>query len=271
MAPADAAARNRDTAQGNDTAQRPAPSDDRAHDARYTARADDAAGRPESAGFTRGAGGGGTGVVAALCLAALIVVLPDLAWGVGGAMRAVRYPAGWQAVAERMDGPGDVAVLPGGMFREFPYSGRVPVLDPAPRMLPRDVLQTGELPVRGGSVAGEGARARAVERLLLDGAGPDELAAHGVGWVLVEHTSPGPLGRSRATLDRLTAVYADHELSLYQVPHPHDAGAKSAGAHRFIAIAAHLAWALLLLAGALAAAYDRWPIRFPGRAGRPGR
>ncbi|WP_245713498.1 hypothetical protein [Nocardia vaccinii] len=232
--------------------------------------ADDVARRTETAEPT-GGGGGGTGWVAAVCIALLIAVLPDLAWGVGGAMRAVRYPAGWQAVAERMDGPGDVAVLPGGMFREFPYSGRVPVLDPAPRMLPRDVLQTGELPVRGGSVAGEGMRARVVERLLLDGASPAELAAHGVGWVLVEHTSPGPLGRSRATLDRLTAGYADHELSLYQVPHPHDMAAKSPGAHRFIAIAAHLAWALLLLAGALAAACDRWPIRLPGRAERPDR
>ncbi|WP_406603909.1 hypothetical protein [Nocardia macrotermitis] len=208
----------------------------------------------------------GIGLVAAVFIALLIVVLPDLAWGVGDQMRAVRYPAGWHDVAERMDGPGDVAVLPTGMFREFPYSGRVPVLDPAPRMLPRDVLQTGELPVRGGSVAGEGTRARTVERLLLSGADPTRLAAHGVGWILVEHTSPGPLGDSKATLDRLTAVYSDPDLSLYRVPDPRENTAKSLGTHRTIAIAAHLAWALLLVAGALAAI---WPIRRPGRAARP--
>jgi hypothetical protein len=210
-----------------------------------------------------------TGLVAALFIALLIVVLPDLAWGVGGAMRAVHYPAGWQQVARRMDGPGDVAVLPGGMFREFPYSGRVPVLDPAPRMVPRDVLQTGELPVRGGTVAGEGTWAGVVEQLLLSGAAPAKLAAHGVGWVLVEHTSPGPLGAAETTLRQLTTVYSDHDLSLYRVPAPRDVAAKSPGRYRTIAIIAHLAWVLLLAGGVAAAVYG--PIRRPARAARPDR
>ncbi|MFF3568564.1 hypothetical protein ACFYXQ_12395 [Nocardia jiangxiensis] len=249
-----------DAASGGDTA----PQGEAARDSE--AAREDAAAEPARADDSSG-----TGLVAAVFIVLLIVVLPDLAWGVGGAMRAVRYPAGWQQVAERMDGPGDVAVLPGGMFREFPYSGRVPVLDPAPRMLPRDVLQTGELPVRGGTVTGEGSRARIVEKLLLSGATPDELAAHGVGWVLVEHTSPGPLGDSRATLDRSTAVYTDHDLSLYRVPNPRDMSAKSHGLHRSIATIAHLAWALLLLTGVAAAACGRWPIRRTGRAERPDR
>ncbi|MGY2062056.1 hypothetical protein ACW9HQ_44865, partial [Nocardia gipuzkoensis] len=103
-------------------------------------------------------------LVATLFVALPVVTLPDLAWGVGNALRPVHYPPAWQRVADAMDGPGDVAVLPAGMFRKFPYSGRVPVLDPAPRMLPRDVLQTGELPVRGRVVAGEGGRAREVEQ-----------------------------------------------------------------------------------------------------------
>lgn len=210
-----------------------------------------------------------TGLVAALFIALLIVVLPDLAWGVGGAMRAVHYPAGWQQVAQRMDEPGDVAVLPGGMFREFPYSGRVPVLDPAPRMVPHDVLQTGELPVSGATVAGEGTRAGVVEQLLLSGAAPAELAAHGVGWVLVEHTSPGPLGAAERTLRQLTTVYSDHDLSLYRVPAPRDVSAKSPGLYRTIAIIAHLVWVLLLVGGVAAAVYG--PIRRPERAARPDR
>ncbi|WP_254206984.1 hypothetical protein [Nocardia alni] len=196
-----------------------------------------------------GAGGiRATAMTATLFIALLIVVLPDLAWGVGGVLRPVHYPAAWRQVAARMDGPGDVAVLPGGMFREFTYSADVPVLDPAPRMVPRDVLQTGELPVRGGTVSGEGVRAGEVEGLLLRGAAPSELAARGVGWLLVEHATPGPLGASKSTVARLDPVYSDRYLSLYRVPGPADLTTKSHATDRRIAIAAHLVWAVLLVA-----------------------
>jgi hypothetical protein len=212
----------------------------------------DEPGEPAHAGYRALAGSRSDANVIALSatlfIALLIVVLPDLAWGVGGALRPVHYPAAWRQVAARMVGPGDVAMLPGGMFREFPYSGRVPVLDPAPRMVPRTVLQTGELPVRGGTVAGEGARARTVEGLLLHGAPPSQLAAQGVGWVLVEHTSPGSLGDSKLTLAQLDTVYSDHDLSLYRIPHPADPQPKSWETRRTITIAAHIAWILLLLA-----------------------
>ena len=194
----------------------------------------------------------GTALTAAVFIALLIAVLPDLAWGVGGALRPVHYPAGWGRVAARMDGPGDVAVLPSGMFREFPYSGRVPVLDPAPRMLPNDVLQTGELPVRGGVVAGEGSRAHAVERLLLGGAAPSRLAARGVGWILVEHRTPGPLGDSKTTLAQLNTVYSDRDLTLYRLPDPADLHTPSHAVDRRIATAAHVVWALLLAVGSAA-------------------
>ncbi|MGV9676145.1 hypothetical protein ACWDSJ_12760 [Nocardia sp. NPDC003482] len=190
-------------------------------------------------------------LVAALFVAVPLVTLPDLAWGVGGALRPVHYPAGWQRVAAAIDGPGDVAVLPAGMFRRFPFSGRVAVLDPAPRLLPRDVLQTGELPVRGRVVAGEGGRARDVERLLANGAAPGELAARGVGWVLVEKTTPGPLGASETTLAQLDSRYADADLALYRVPGPIDPHGPSDATHRALAIAAHLVWALCLLGGAV--------------------
>ncbi|WP_249358402.1 hypothetical protein [Nocardia cyriacigeorgica] len=187
--------------------------------------------------------------VAALFIAALILPLVDLAWGVGGEMRAVRYPAAWQEAAARVDGPGDVAVLPGGMFRKFPYSGSAPVLDPAPRMLPNDVLQTGELPVRGRTVSGEGARARRAEQLMLEGGSPTELATLGVGWVLVEHRTPGPMGESEMTLAQLDPVLRTPDLSLYRVP---GTIAERSSAHRPLVIGAHMLWAALLLAPLLA-------------------
>ncbi|MCC3318044.1 hypothetical protein [Nocardia africana] len=195
-------------------------------------------------------------LLAALFIAALILTLPDLAWGVGGALRPVHYPPAWQRVAAMVEGPGDVAVLPAGMFRVFPYSGRVPVLDPAPRMLRSDVLQTGVLPVRGRVVAGEGARAQRVENLLLRGADPADLAAQGVGWILVEHRTPGTVGEAKTTLSRLQPVYSDADLTLYRVPGARDV-ARATAADRTVAIAAHALWATLLLAGLAAALADR--------------
>ncbi|MFJ4658648.1 hypothetical protein ACIP5Y_45890 [Nocardia sp. NPDC088792] len=191
-----------------------------------------------------------TGGVAALFIVLTVISLPDLAWGVGGALRPVHYPASWGRVATAVDAPGDVAVLPGGMFRKFRYSGSAPVLDPAPRMLPDDVLQTGELPVHGAVVAGEGVRATRVEQLLLHGGSAGELGRLGVGWVLVERDTPGPVGDSKTTLEQLDSIYSDAHLQLYRVPGPITEHAASSGARR-AAGAAHLLWAGLLCAGTI--------------------
>nr|WP_171904471.1 hypothetical protein [Nocardia brasiliensis] len=212
-----------------------------------------------------------TRTVAGVFIVLLVLPLLDLAWGVGGALRPVHYPAGWGEVAERVDGPGDVAVLPGGMFRKFRYSGTVAVLDPAPRLLPRDVLQTGELPVRGRTVAGEGTRARTVEGLLLHGGSAAELAGQGVGWVLLERGTPGPLGESKTTLAQLDQVYTDTDLTLYRVPGPIDERTGSPS-NRLLVIAAHLLWAALLLGGVLLAVLARTlaprPLHLRTRASR---
>ncbi|MFI2556605.1 hypothetical protein [Nocardia farcinica] len=201
----------------------------------------------------------GPAVVATVLVVLLVAPLFDLAWGVGGAVRPVRYPDGWARVAATVTGDADVAVLPAGMFRRFEYSGPAPVLDPAPRMLPADVLQTGELPVRGRVVAGEGTRARTVEQLLLHGGSPAELAAQGVGWVLVERRTPGPLGESARTLADLEPVYADADLALYRVPGAANGTDAGAGRRRWAGLA-HLAWAGALLGGLLVAGRCRRPV-----------
>ncbi|MFC9359984.1 hypothetical protein ACFTZB_25885 [Rhodococcus sp. NPDC057014] len=185
----------------------------------------------------------------------VLLALPDLAWGVGGALRPVRYPPSWQQVATELEvGPdsGDVAVLPTGMFRKFPYGSSAPVLDPAPRMLPEDVLQTGELVVAGGSVEGEGSRAQQVERVLLTGGSPADLASLGVRWVLVERDTPGPRGESATTLSGLERRFSDEHLELYRVDGdvaPHEATPRA----RATVIAAHVLWAMLLAGGLLGA------------------
>ncbi len=183
---------------------------------------------------------------------AVVLALPDLVWGVGGALKPVQYPSAWQRVAHHLElskEAGDVAVLPAGMFRRFPYSGDAPVLDPAPRMLPVDVLQTGQLVVgRAAAVGGEGARATRVEQLLLAGAGAEDLNAEQVRWVLVERTTPGPRGDSQRTLDQLEPVFGDEELALYRVPGAIPPDPREG---RGEALAAHLLWAALLAGSAL--------------------
>jgi len=192
-----------------------------------------------------------------LCLVVL-AVLPDLGWGVGGKVAAVRYPPGWAEVAARINAdPRPVAVLPPDSMRQFAWAGPAPVLDPLPRWLRADVFSTGDLTISGSTVLGEGGTARAVQELLLAGAEPAALAAAGVGWVVVEVDAGGDNGSAAATLDRLPLVYADEDLRLYRV----DGAAQLPGAaHREALIAAHLIWLAVLLAGAVGAARQSTPL-----------
>lgn len=177
-------------------------------------------------------------VTAAVCCLALVVVLPDLAWGVGGKVTSVRYPSGWPAAAALIDAdPGPVAVIPPDSMRQYPWAGAAPVLDPLPRWVSADVLTTGDLNIGGQTVPGEGRRAREVERLVQNGAGVDELARAGVGWVVVEGGEP--------RLD-LPVAFADDDLTVYRV-----GGEHPAASHRGLVIAAHLVWLASLLAGAV--------------------
>lgn len=162
---------------------------------------------------------------AAVGCAALIAVLPDLAWGVGGHMRAVQYPKSWASVAVTINAdPGPVAVLPPDSMRLFPWSGGAPVLDPLPRWVRAEVLSTGDLNIGGQLIPGEGVQARAVQDLLLSGASTQQLADAGVGWV-VRETAAG--------------VTAEHI-----------GGSGAASPHRGLLIAAHLVWLAMLIVGA---------------------
>lgn len=180
------------------------------------------------------------------CLA-LIAVLPDLAWGVGGKVAPVHYPPGWAAVAAAINrAPAPVAVLPAGSMRRFAWSGPAPVLDPLPRWLRADVLSTGDLAISGRVVPGEGNRARAIQELLLSGPSPSALAPAGVGWLVVESDSAGDMGSAARTLAALTPVFRDGELTLYRI------GGEAAGVsstRRNATLIAHLAWLGMLLVG----------------------
>jgi len=186
-------------------------------------------------------------VAAVVCCLALILALPDLAWGVWGRVAPVHYPRAWAAVAAAVNAdPRTIAVLPAGTMRRFSWSGPAPVLDPLPRWVRADVLTTGDLVISGVTVPGEGAHARAVQELLLAGPDPSALARAGVGWLVVESDSAGDMGATARTLGALTPAHRDHELALYRV------GGDTAGAsraRRTATLVAHLAWLAMLVVG----------------------
>jgi hypothetical protein len=179
---------------------------------------------------------------ALVCCAALIAALPDLAWGVGGKVSSVRYPAGWAHAAAIVNAdPRPVAVLPVDSMRRFAWAGDAPVLDPLPRWLRAEVLTTGDLTIGGKTVPGEGVRARDVQRLLLAGPDRDTLAAAGIGWVVVE-------GANSAPALALPVAYRDGDITLYRV-----GGEGQAASGRGVMLAAHWVWlGLLTLSGLLA-------------------
>jgi hypothetical protein len=176
-----------------------------------------------------------------------LIAVPDLAWGVGGRLRPVDHPADWQRVRDviaRADEPGDVLVLPFGAYRSFAWNDSRPQLDPAPRWLPRPTVVDDELVVDGRSVAGEDIRARAVADALDD---PRALAGVGVGWVLVEHGTPGrPVS---AAITALPRAFDGDDLDLYRLPGAVDGPGPSPG--RVTAVVLAHACALGVVVGAV--------------------
>ncbi|MGV9801014.1 hypothetical protein ACWDTP_23500 [Mycobacterium sp. NPDC003449] len=195
---------------------------------------------------------------AAVGCAALVAVLPDLAWGVGGKMVAVQYPPGWTAAAKVINAdPRPVAVLPPDSMRSLYWAGPAPVLDPLPRWVQADVLSTGDLMIGGQIVPGEGARARVVQDLLRSGADRKTIADAGVGWLVVE-TNGVP-----ARLD-LPVAYRDDDIAVYRV-----GGSAEPASGRPVLIAAHLVWLALMVGGAVGMVVTAWRARRPAGQTRP--
>lgn len=179
---------------------------------------------PLSVGFALGVGAAAAalrrGRRALLVAAALlpVVAMPDLAWGGWGRLAAVEYPADWDTVARLLaddQRPGDVVALPLSAFRQFGWNDGRTQLDPAPRALPRPTVIDDTLYVSGKAVSGEDPLAAEVRAAIAAG---DDLGRLGIGWVLVEHGTPGePTDAVTAGMDR---VHQGEWLDLYRVPGP---------------------------------------------------
>ena len=142
------------------------------------------------------------------------LTLPDAARPVHAVVAPVPYPADWAWAARAVRTGGQVAVLPFQPYRTFAWAPGRPVLDPAPRLLPAGVVVSDRLTVGGRTLAGEDEHAARVGRALRGRAAAARLARLGVGWVLVERGTPGPLPR----LDGLREVRSGPALRLYRVP-----------------------------------------------------
>jgi len=125
--------------------------------------------------------------VAFLVVAAPVLLLPSLAWGLAGALRPVNYPSDWDQVAARVaDGGGTVTLPWTGSYRGFAWNDHRAVLDPAPRFLPGDVLVDDRLFLRHAVLPGEDPFLARVRDALAAEDPARALGDLGVRWVLVE-------------------------------------------------------------------------------------
>jgi hypothetical protein len=182
----------------------------------------------------------------------VVASMPDLAGGLAGRLRAWHYPPQWAQARAVLEGSNDqarVLVLPWQPFRKFSWSGNDPVLDPAPRLLPRQTIVSDALTVSGRLLPPEGPGARAVTTDLNDNALSDtELRSVAVGWVLIERDTSG----SVPTLPTGWITVLDGpQLTLLRAPNPLPSAPAAAPARTVAVIGAQLTAGLLLLFGLL--------------------
>jgi hypothetical protein len=186
-----------------------------------------------------GAESGGVIAVAAVVLP--VLVMPDLAWGGGGALRPVTYPADWPVVSQTIAGsPGEVVALPFAEYRRYGWNGGRVVIDPLPRYLEAPVVVNDALVVGGVTIAGEDRRAAAIRSHLDAGGSAADL---GVAWVVVE----GP-GVAPSTVAGLELVYSGPTLTLYRNPSPAPPSRSSGAARAAMLFAYGVPLGLVLVA-----------------------
>lgn len=164
-------------------------------------------------------------------LALPVLLMPDLALGAAGRLAPATYPSDWnrvRAVLSGRAGHGDLVSLPWQPFRRFGWNEHRTQLDPGPRYLPVGVVVPDDLSVAGVTVADGDKRADEITRAL---AGPADYAAVlpplGVGWLLVQHGTPGATADTKR-LAGAEVVFRGQWLTLYQLPAAQPAGWPSA-------------------------------------------
>jgi hypothetical protein len=172
-----------------------------------------------AASVSRWSGGLVSAAVVASTAALLpLAALPDLAWGVGGRLSPVQYPPSWndvRAALQREPAAGALVVLPYQPYRSFDWNDGRTVLDPLPRYVGVETVVPDMLTVGSRRLAGEDPRAAAVAEALDASEPAERLLRLGVGWVAVEHGTPG--ARPARVLEDLDPVIIGGDLDLYRV------------------------------------------------------
>lgn len=136
------------------------------------------------------------GAALAVLVAVLpVVLLPSLAWGVGGRVTAVDVPRDLRDTAATLSEapPGTVGLLPWSQYRRYGWNGSRVSLTLVPRMVDQRVVLDDGLPLANGVVPGEDPVARRVGERMARGVPPLEaLAAERVSWVVVEKDTGFP-------------------------------------------------------------------------------
>ncbi len=148
-----------------------------------------------------------------------LLLLPTLAWGAAGDLRAVDYPADWARARQIIEDdpvPGDVLVLPWAAYRSYPWNHDRRVLDPLPRYLRRRVIVNDAVTVqRAGepvTVRPEDPRAVRLGRIIASGA-PDAAALRreGVRYVVFDAEI------SASHIQRATTLLRSADLVVYRI------------------------------------------------------
>ncbi|MFI0404907.1 hypothetical protein [Actinomadura sp. 3N508] len=127
---------------------------------------------------------------AAGTIAVPVVLLPTLAWGAAGDLRAVRYPDDWQQARRIIHADpvaGDVLVLPWASYRSYAWNHGRRVLDPLPRFLHRKVVVNDAVTVGDLTIPAEDPRAVELGPAARAGTPPaDTLRDQGIRYVVVD-------------------------------------------------------------------------------------
>ncbi|HEV2240657.1 MAG TPA: hypothetical protein VGR98_06390 [Streptosporangiaceae bacterium] len=171
--------------------------------------------------------------LAAMVVLAPVVLLPGMAWGLGGRLRPAEYPADWLRARQVIDGDparGSVLLLPWAAYRSYPWNSGQPVFDPWARFTGREVISNDGLAVGNLNLAQESADSIRLNRIVTS-RGPltRALRAAGVRYVVVDAgpllaragTPAGQDARALAAQARLPGaqlVIASRDLLLFRLP-----------------------------------------------------
>lgn len=181
-----------------------------------------------------------------------VALMPDAAWGGSGRLRAVSYPAGYDAAAAAVPDDSRVLLLPFTSYRAPEWNHGRKVLDPLARFLDPDVVVNDDLVVSGQAISGEDPLAEDVQRALRSRsprARAQALAGLGIGTVVSERAAPGATpavaGSVLETGDyRVTALDDVRE-------DPPSMGWRAAMTVAWLAFVAPLGWTVAALGGRL--------------------